>query len=605
MNLPQQSIEQILGSSAVNREFGEKIKELDRRLKMNGMSYPGYESMTDRQQEILTQGLFLEPESAIGMDEYVKTAVDNCGCEDVKEDLHHHSPILMREIETEKEKLPDLKIRIGESLSGLDQAIDLLLEQILQEQEPETETTPEEAVQNLERYAAMVIFKKPNVSSAIKAASQRGGRHLRQQVPGDNKAVAAFFKKYGLSLEKGAAYDLSSKYGEFTLEATKDIPFKIKVKGKEYELSVPKGTKLPYVNPTAASSAEKTGKEITFVTKELSPDGLGLSGKTFDSVESLIKAAAAAVKEKYPNQPEKIGPLTELLKDAYASKGNRLDLSEALVFGREDLATISKDYGEILAAIWAINNLEFSGVEFPAASNEPLIDIYGLTDTKGGVDKTPISVKSGKVGGKVSIVNIIEALAKQGSAGDDAVDNDAEYAMDVFRAVEQSSAKEGLIAVHKLMNDGQGSKIINELSEVIGISVAKMDLKSIQNWTNNSFAEDPAKFKEDMDNWYSKFTYGKPKEKFRRTVFEQGIDTRGAILSPLGFNAVVLLNGDQQMKDSLTSLARQVLLLQAKVNVKKAFMEIRADYFKDAKFKFNWTGYQAGNKLGFNMDFTE
>ena len=29
MNLPQQSIEQILGSSAVNREFGEKIKELD------------------------------------------------------------------------------------------------------------------------------------------------------------------------------------------------------------------------------------------------------------------------------------------------------------------------------------------------------------------------------------------------------------------------------------------------------------------------------------------------------------------------------------------------------------------------------------------------
>ena len=65
MNLPQQSIEQILGSSAVNREFGEKIKELDRRLKMNGMSYPGYESMTDRQQEILTQGLFLEPAAAL------------------------------------------------------------------------------------------------------------------------------------------------------------------------------------------------------------------------------------------------------------------------------------------------------------------------------------------------------------------------------------------------------------------------------------------------------------------------------------------------------------------------------------------------------------
>ena len=75
MNLPQQSIEQILGSSAVNREFGEKIKELDRRLKMNGMSYLGYESMTDRQQEILTQGLFLEPESAIGLTESISQLV--------------------------------------------------------------------------------------------------------------------------------------------------------------------------------------------------------------------------------------------------------------------------------------------------------------------------------------------------------------------------------------------------------------------------------------------------------------------------------------------------------------------------------------------------
>ena len=101
---------------------------------MNGMSYSGYDSLTDRQQEIFTQGLFLEPESAMDIRDYVVSAVDNCGCPDVVEELHHHSPMLMREIEAEQEKLPDMTIRIGEGISGLDQAIDLLLEQIIIEQ---------------------------------------------------------------------------------------------------------------------------------------------------------------------------------------------------------------------------------------------------------------------------------------------------------------------------------------------------------------------------------------------------------------------------------------------------------------------------------------
>ena len=83
MNLSQQAIDQILGNAAVGHEFGDKIKELDRRLSMNGMSYSGYDSLTDRQQEIFSQGLFLEPESAMDLREYVMSAVDSCWCPDV------------------------------------------------------------------------------------------------------------------------------------------------------------------------------------------------------------------------------------------------------------------------------------------------------------------------------------------------------------------------------------------------------------------------------------------------------------------------------------------------------------------------------------------
>ena len=57
------------------------------------------------------------------------------------------------------------------------------------------------------------------------------------------------------------------------------------------------------------------------------------------------------------------------------------------------------------------------------------------------------------------------------------------------------------------------------------------------------------------------------------------------------------------MQDSLTSLARQVVLIQAKVDVKKAFMTFRVDNFSEAKFEFGWAGYSGGNKLGYKMDF--
>ena len=57
------------------------------------------------------------------------------------------------------------------------------------------------------------------------------------------------------------------------------------------------------------------------------------------------------------------------------------------------------------------------------------------------------------------------------------------------------------------------------------------------------------------------------------------------------------------MKASLTSLARQVILLQTNVNVRKAKMTFRADKFSEAEFEFDWAGYSGGNKLGFKMDF--
>jgi hypothetical protein len=604
MNLPQQSIEQILGSSAVNREFGEKIKELDRRLKMNGMSYPGYESMTDRQQEILTQGLFLEPESAIDIERYVITAVDNCGCEDVKEDLYHHSPVLMKEIDTEKEKLPNLKIKIGESLGGLDQAIDLLLEQILREQEQDPELLAKQARTSLEIYIIRYLFKQSKLSGDGAGApaktqgserSTRGGRHVRGMVDGDLKAVAAFYKKHGLKLDDWDGYKLTGSYPEYQLTAIKDIEFELPAKGgKTVKYLVPKGTVTPYVNATAAS----TGK--TFKTKELSPDGFGLAGKTFNSKQDLIKATAASVDERYGDKPEVAVPLKAILQDAAIAKGAMIDLSDGLVFGTSDLATISKDYGEILAAIWSFDNLDFERVEFPVASNHKLIDFYGLRSALegGGFDETPVSVKSGDTGGKVNIKNIIDALERQ----DLEVDMNAQYAKEVFESA-KLRMKGQMIKLHQLVNDGNGTKIIQNLSKITKIPVESMDKDNLTAWAEEAFKNGTLVDLIDK-KWYSTLTRGKlTKKSIRKRAFVDGQDPVRSIISPLAENIYPILNDDPKMKASLTSLARQVILLQTNVNVKKAKMTFRADKFSEAEFEFDWAGYSGGNKLGFKMDF--
>jgi len=117
----------VIGSPAVNDEFSRKIKELDRRLQANGMYYRDWESMNDRQHEIFSHDMFLDGDSAVNVESYVRGAVDSCWCPDVVEDLHHHSPVLMREIEKQQEMLPDMKVNIGENLSLLNEIIDEIL----------------------------------------------------------------------------------------------------------------------------------------------------------------------------------------------------------------------------------------------------------------------------------------------------------------------------------------------------------------------------------------------------------------------------------------------------------------------------------------------
>ena len=133
--LKPHQIDLLIGSGPVRDEFSQKVKELDRRLKMNGMNYQQWDTLNDRQHEIFTDNLFLDGECATSPDHYVRGAVESCGCPDTEEDLHHHSPVLMREIEKQQEMLPDMKVKIGESLGFLNEMIDKELRSLLEQPE--------------------------------------------------------------------------------------------------------------------------------------------------------------------------------------------------------------------------------------------------------------------------------------------------------------------------------------------------------------------------------------------------------------------------------------------------------------------------------------
>jgi hypothetical protein len=124
-------IDLLIGNQSVNNEFSQKVRELERRLQMNDLSYRDWETLNDRQHDIFSQDMFLDGECATSVKDYVKGAVNSCGCPDTEEELHHHSPVLMREIEKQQDMLPDMKVKIGESLNNLNETIDLLLENII------------------------------------------------------------------------------------------------------------------------------------------------------------------------------------------------------------------------------------------------------------------------------------------------------------------------------------------------------------------------------------------------------------------------------------------------------------------------------------------
>ncbi len=220
--LKPQQIALIVSSGPVRDEFSRKVKELNRRLKMNGMDYTQWDTLNDRQHDIFTDNLFLDGECATSPEHYVHGAVESCGCPDTEEDLHHHSPVLMREIEKQQEMLPDMTVKISEALQSLNEFIDTQVDKI-KLSESKTQRAFDLYEQKVYGACAQEGILGPWSIAKAGASPDETGPDVQIQIPGLDPAFVEVKLNLKAGMGEGSA-NYSPEQGKFSIVVPRDKP---------------------------------------------------------------------------------------------------------------------------------------------------------------------------------------------------------------------------------------------------------------------------------------------------------------------------------------------------------------------------------------------
>ena len=400
------------------------------------------------------------------------------------------------------------------------------------------------------------LSKKLKAKKIKITASSRHGYHIRFAL---EKGHSKFFKDMDISVED-TDISISSKFQTYILIANKDL-----------SRNIPKGTSIPWVNNHIGSTGQ------LFNNKDLNPDNLGLAGLELSTSE-IIDKVKLTLESRYDKEvSDQLVQLMLLAK----SGSNSIKIPNSISFSNRDLAKVSADFGEVLASIWIQKALKFKKSFFPLASNEKLIDVYGIRFNS----KFPISVKSGG-GGKVTIQNIIDSIKSRAKTA--SMDHSSESSLVIFNIVNQNPMRQQMIMLHQYME----TDAIKKLAELMGTNYKSINLDSLRTFVENKSNEELIEILKPF--WdilgmrlTDKILYGKDKIRL--------------IISPLGESIWKILNNSDDIKQSLNNVARQVMLIQVNCDVKSNKIVFSSNFFKEAQFQFGWAGYSAGNKLGFKM----
>ena len=268
-----------------------------------------------------------------------------------------------------------------------------------------------------------------------------------------------------------------------------------------------------------------------------------------------------------------------------------------------ELTTISKDFGEILSAVWAIRNIGFTHVIFPSDENTDLLDFLGVA--RQGKIQYPVSVKSGG-GASTTMKNLTEPilrLLQDPSFKETFTKRELKIVKNYLELIIKGDVMDGIIKIHQQLK----TPAIAELETATDLKGNKMSAQTLTGWLGRGGPDE-----KNADEVQSKLA-GFYKEngsapepaswtKYNKDKLERPV---GVIVGPLGMALIGVMNANEEIRTTLTKCARSIILLQMNVDVKTKKMSFRRGKFKDFSFHFSWGGSTTNphkNKFGFKAE---
>jgi hypothetical protein len=414
-------------------------------------------------------------------------------------------------------------------------------------------------------------------SNGMEVSSYKGKKyHIRFPLKA-KKDIDNFFHGYPISVSPSPE-SISGKYSTHVLTFTDDAGT-----GKPN-----KGDKLFWVNSHAGT---QKGKRL-FRTKDLAPEKFGVAGKRLSPAELLILVKKNIGKMDLPV------PVKEwfvyITETVISSKGERIAIGDVDPdLDLPDLKTVSKDFGEILAAIWCINNLGYNKAFFPKAINEPFVDFYGVTGKK---EMHPVSVKSG-MGSTTTINNLADKILDKMSSKEWMAQwsRNEKTVIEVIADLAKPGAERGLIDAHRILD----SNAIKSISKITKIPKNAITVPKLESWTRKHTIDQVRTI---LKPWYVEINH-KPKEDTWSRIKNFG-KWSGLVTSPIGYSLVDELN-KSVFQNVLTKLVRTINLRQVNIDIIPGYIVVSTKKFKDSKFKFSYSSnaFDPGrNKFGFKTN---
>jgi hypothetical protein len=337
--------------------------------------------------------------------------------------------------------------------------------------------------------------------------------------------------------------------------------------------------------PGIRSTTDPTNVK-TIANKSLSPDGLGLGGKTITK-RDYLKTANTAIDACTLVAPH-IKEFLKVFLEKSKVTNSVLNTATKDISGK-DLAIIAKDFGEVAGGWWFLNNYDsdVTSIEFPARSNEPLVDYYGVYTN--GL-KIGVSAKSGS-GAAPSISSVWNMIGSRifTDMNDKKVHN-------FIGAVVNNSGTEGIVKAAKAMD----SPLYKTVGKLIGKPLT-YTADDIEKWLKQY--KDPKEAHTLLTKeFYDKIGRTVPLTSFEKIWKIPTSKRNGTILSPMAYALITEVNATKKNTDFLTDIVRANNIEQLYVNLSATTLKYELKGFKDSNFIFEYHSNAAnpgGNKIGF------